>query len=956
MKPQALGRAAACLVLLGWSLAASAPLPGPRPAPTTAVLDPFALSAEKYTLPSGMTVLLRPDPLASRVVVSLWFDVGSRHETPGRTGFAHLFEHLMFMGTRNVAGNRFDTLMEVEGGGNNATTSADRTHYFDYGPRQLLPTLLWLEADRLTHLPESMTDEKVALQREVVRNERRQVYENRPYGAAELLIPSAMYPAGHPYSWPVIGSHADLVAASTDDVKQFFYKHYTPGNATLAVVGDFDPDEARRLIGHYFGWMPKRPKPAVNSIGEQVSEMVVPVVQSLTVKDRVALPRLYVLWHAPAFGSAKFSDAVLLADLLGKGKSSRLYRALVVEQKVAQAVETEVDPQQLGSLLSVVVTGQPGVSHEQLTAAVDKELSGFAAEIPSVRDINRARNLRLTDLARDIETPLGQARWLLQLSAQRGNQNGLLALVEQLRKATPESLRGLCADLGIGQRSRRLQIQVLPRPASEPVEAVVEKASAKPFYPTGHSPKIAHLAMRPTVDLTKQPKPALARPQAAPPSGRFWVNGIEVTLVQKKGTPLVETVVAVSAGEADAGDGKSGLSEAVAAMLSEGSAQRSGVDWAQAMETAGASWKVQVFSDTTFVSMGVLAQNYADAAPLFYDALLRPTFSPQDFARVQAERLAVLEQKKAEPAAIAELVLRKSLFGPNHPYGRSPLGTAGSLKKLSASDLRAFHGFYYSPKHWKVAIAGDFEPSQAVASRLGAWMSAPKSVPQRPKGAAMASFGGLWLVQKPGAPQAEIRVANVVPGALDPERPAMEVANALLGGMFTSRLNLNLREKRGYTYGARSQIVRMDGIGLWSAAAAVRADVVVESVAEILKEMDRLHTEPCLPEELTRGRNAALSRLVAHSERGATLAQFFASSARNRLPPDEFARLLVQLQGVNATKLQQVTAARLQTQNATIVVVGDAEKLRPLLSLRWAGGVHYADVEGNPLAAPHQAK
>ena len=309
----------------------SAPVPKAAATPAPAGRDPFALTAERYTLPSGMTVLLRRDPSVPRVVVSLWFSVGSRDEAPGRTGFAHLYEHLMFMGTRHVPNNRFDAIMESEGGGNNATTSTDRTFYFDFGPSHLLPTLLWLEAERLTNLPETMTDEKVSLQREVVRNERRQSYENRPYGMAELRVSSAMYPAGHPYSWPIIGSHEDLIAASTSDVKQFFYKFYTPSNATLAIVGDFNPEEAKRLVQTYFGWMPKRPKPVSPSLGGGVPSMVVPVEQKIVVQDQVALPRVYLLWHAPAVGSPDYAETVLLGDVLGKGRASRLHRKLVIE-------------------------------------------------------------------------------------------------------------------------------------------------------------------------------------------------------------------------------------------------------------------------------------------------------------------------------------------------------------------------------------------------------------------------------------------------------------------------------------------------------------------------------------------------------------------------------------------------------------------------------------------------
>lgn len=936
--------------------AASTTAASARLATATSANDPFALTAERYTLPSGMTVLLRRDPSVPRVVVSLWFSVGSRDEAPGRTGFAHLYEHLMFMGTRNVPDNRFDALMESEGGGNNATTSPDRTFYFDFGPSHLLPTLLWLEADRLTNLPDTMTDEKVNLQREVVRNERRQSYENRPYGMAELRVSSAMYPAGHPYSWPVIGSHEDLIAASTTDVKQFFYKYYTPSNATLAVVGDFNPEEAKRLINTYFGWMPKRPKPVSPSLQTGVPQMVVPVEQKITIEDQVALPRVYLLWHAPPTGNPEFGEAVLLGDVLGKGKASRLHRRLVVDLKLAQSVEVEVDPQQLGSVLGLTVTAQQGVTAERLSQAVSEELAAFVSTPPSSDEILRARNVRLVELARELETPLGQSLWLQQLYAWLGDQNALTQIVGKIQSATPDILQKRAQDLGIADVYRRLEIQVVPRQgqATEAPKATEPaKTQPKPVAKAHGKNQPLGVPMRAPFDLAKAPKPLPLKSPTPPPSAHFRVHGVDVTLVQRTGTPLIETAVAIPVGEADAVPAKSGLADAVAAMLSEGSGQRTGNDWAAAMQAAGASWKTQVTSDTTLVTMGVLAQTYAEAAPLFYEALLRPRFESTDWNRVRGERLASLEQKNNEPAQVADRVLRSGLFGAAEPYGRWPQGSAATLQKLSASDLRAFHQSFYPPRGWKIVVAGDFELSQTVADKLlGTLGKLPLNPPSSPLARPMRTppkpQKGLILVDRPGAPQAEVRVANLVPGASDPDRPVLDMANVLLGGMFTSRLNQNLREKHGYTYGARSQVMRMDGLGYWVAQAAVRSDVTTESVVELRSEERRLRDELCSAEELQSARNGAIQRLVMQSERTAGLAQLYATFARNRLPSDEFAKLLAGAQNATPTRLQEVSKNRLKPDEATIVIVGDVQKMLPKLPQALGiSDVQVRDAEGN---------
>ena len=373
---------------------------------TTALHVPL----ERYVLPNGLVVILHEDHRLPSVVVDLTFRVGSKDEKPGRTGFAHLFEHLMFMGTRNVPNGTFDNILEGAGGNDNASTNEDYTNYFETGPSNLLETFLWLEADRLVSLPDDMTKAKVDLQRDVVKNERRQSYENRPYGRAELEIPDKLYPPAHPYHHPVIGSHADLNAASVGDVKAFFRQFYVPSNASLVVSGDFSTADAKKLVDKYFAWMPKRPVPP-HATPKPVA-LAKPARVRLT--DAVQLPRVIMVWHSPGAYADGDSACDLLAALLGGGHSSRLYQSLVYEKKLAESVEVEQRTSLYGSQLAIVVTAQSGHASAEVESAINDELARLDSTPPTESEVERARAFVQTKLLHEIEAPVqlaGAINW-----------------------------------------------------------------------------------------------------------------------------------------------------------------------------------------------------------------------------------------------------------------------------------------------------------------------------------------------------------------------------------------------------------------------------------------------------------------------------------------------------------------------------------------------------------------
>jgi predicted Zn-dependent peptidase len=410
---------------------------------------------ERYRLPNGLTVILHEDHRLPTVAVNLWFRVGAKDEKPGKTGFAHLFEHLMFMGTRNVPTGQFDQIMEAAGGQNNASTSEDRTNYYEEGPARLLETFLWLEGDRLATLGEDITQEKLDLQRDVVKNERRQSFENRPYGKVMLALPESLYPASHPYHHTVIGSHADLSAASVEDVKQFFADYYVASNASLVIAGDFKTAEARALVEKYLAPLPARPVPSHAAPAAAKLD----AKRRVHLEDAVRLERLVLAYHSPADFEPGDAECDLLAAVLGGGRSSRLYRALVYEQKIAESVSVRQGSLRLGSRFIITATAQPGHSTAELERAIDAELAKLDAI--DARELERARAFVETESLRALESPAAIADVLNQYEFRFGDpaqlEKRFLARYDAVQLA---DLQRVAAEV---LRAPRVAIEVVPQ-------------------------------------------------------------------------------------------------------------------------------------------------------------------------------------------------------------------------------------------------------------------------------------------------------------------------------------------------------------------------------------------------------------------------------------------------------------------------------------------------------------
>jgi len=877
---------------------------------------------ELFTLGNGLQVVLAPDHSLPRVEVNLWYHVGSKDEAPGRSGFAHLFEHLMFMGTERVPTGQYDQIMEGGGGANNATTSEDRTNYFDWGPSSLLETLLWLESDRLQGLGVAMTQEKLDLQRDVVRNERRQTSENTPYGKADLLVSELMYPPGHPYHISVIGTHEDLEAATVKDVQDFFARHYLPNNATLTVVGDFDPKRARELVQKYFGDLQPGPQPP----RVQVDPVVLDGPRRITLEDKVQYPRLSFVFHSPPFAQPGDAEMDLVADVLAGGKSSRLYQRLVVQDGTATDVASFQESRQLGSLFHVDVYATPDADLAKVEAAVREELARLAKEGPTDEELQRSLAGIEMRTVSSLQSLHARADRLNQYLMLWGDPDGFERDLDRYRRATPATVASWARS--VLDLDRGLTMTVLPE-GSQPA------GSARDTRPTAAS------------------APAKFTPPVPKTSKRD--SGLTLWTLPRPGLPLVEIALVLPSGRLAEPAGAAGLATLTASMLEEGAGDRDALAFAQALEQLGADFSASAGPRSTTLQMQVLKHNLDPALELFHDALTRPRIEASDFERVRRLQVDDLKQALDDPNTLARQVAAAAWYGSEHPYGRPAGGYPETVSALSREQVIAFHKGIARPDGALLVIAGDVSADEAasIAQRLDqSWPKGGTALQDAPTPQPPAPKPRLLLLDRPGAPQTVVRFVMPGQAGRDPNRLAGDVLNTLFGGSFTSRLNQNLREQHGYTYGARSGFVRLPDQGTFSASSAVRTDVTGASLAEFGKEFVRLRGGDVTADEVAKARSTVEADIVADFEGLGPTVNLWLGLRERGSGPDEVAQDLAQLPSITADSLNALAEQLVDTDHALLVLVGDGAQVQPQLDGLPLPLVERVDERGRPAAAP----
>lgn len=882
------------------------------------------VSYEKYKLDNGMTVILHEDHSLPVAAVNLWYRVGSKDEPVRRSGFAHLFEHLMFMGTHRVPGSQFDLIMEAGGGSNNASTSSDRTNYFSAGPSPLLPTLLWLEADRLEDLARTMDQDKLDKQRDVVRNERRQQYENRPYGKADLEIQGAMYPPGHPYHIPVIGTHEDLEAATVSDVREFFNTFYVPSNVSLTVAGDFDPKAIKPLISDLFGSLPAGEAPKLR----QAEPVKLDSIKRMTLYDKVQLPMVTMVYHSPAWYADGDAEMNLVAAVLSEGKTSRLYKRLVYDDKIAAEVSADQDSSLLGSLFRIDVLVNPGVEIENVEKAIDEEVERFSKEGPTEKELEKHKVSYELALLTGLQSVAAKADQLNEYEYIWGEPNSFKRDLSRFRNASPESVQKWARE--VFTQNARLIVRVLPEGPDTP-KSEGDKHSQQAVNPRASEPppNLEALANRPKSPRDTKPSLENSKPFEPPMPEVFSLrNGIQVLHWPKKDLPIVQMTIAFLRGGLLVSDtDRAGVLAVTADMLDEGTTKLDALQYSDAMQQLGARFSTSAERDAILVSLTVLQRNFDRALELAADSFRRNRLDYSDFDRVRKLHLEELRQHEEIPGIVAARVADRALYGVYHRYGWPLGGTLNTIEKMTFEELKIQYATIIRPQYATVLIAGDIDRldlQPLLEASLGTW-NLPDIGNSDKSGIKLPQRDSLevLMVHRPGAVQTVIHFIMPGPTFADPRRTQFRLLNTLLGGSFTSRLNMNLREDKGYTYGARSNFIMRKDQGHMVASSSVRSDATGEAIIEFLREFDRLSSGDITDGDVTKARESLRTDVIEAFSTLSGIIRLGFERVVNKEPVETLRVDVQSMETITAAQLNQLARTAIPLNKGVLVLVGD---------------------------------
>ncbi|MGQ0502159.1 MAG: M16 family metallopeptidase [Panacagrimonas sp.] len=910
-----------CAVLLclvsGLALAAR-----PAAAPAFAPDVPY----EKHILPNGLTLIIHEDHKAPIVAVNVWYHVGSKDERPGRTGFAHLFEHLMFNGSEHFDDEFFRPLEAVGASKMNGTTWYDRTNYFENVPTSALDLALWLESDRMGHLAGAISQAKLDEQRGVVLNEKRQG-ENEPYGKADDLIAAATFPAGHPYSWTSIGSEADLNAATLDDVKGWFAEHYGAANAVLVIAGDVKPDEVKKKVELYFGDI--APGPTLMRHGPWVAKMT--GTKRATLQDRVPQARITKVWNIPGFCEKDTNLLGLAADVLGGGKTSRLYQRLVYRDRLATQVSVAVGPFEIASQFQVDALVAPGVDPAQVEAVIDQELALFLQKGPTAAELARARTGLEADFIRGLEQIdgfHGKSEMLAQYQVYCGSPDGFKREFAWLAGSTPQTVRTVARDwLSDGQF-------VL---------------TTEPFPEYQAADKGADRSRLPEVG----PAPALELP---PLQRGHLSNGIEVMLAERHAAPVVQLAMLFDGGYA-ADQEKPGTARMTLDMLNEGAGKRDSVALALRKEDLAVQIGAQSNVDSSYVVMSGLVRSLPESLDLLADMVLRPTFPAAELERLKQQRLAGIRQEKSQAMGLAGRLYPELIFGKGHAYAgtRSGSGSEAAVSSLTVGDLQAFHRRWMRPDNVRILVVGDttlaaiqpllekqFAGWKPPQEALPAKNVATVTLPPRPR---------VFLVNKTDAGQTLLLAAQVAPPKSDPDDAAMNLASASLGGLFTSRLNMNLREAKHWSYSAGSQLGSARAQRPFVVYSQVQADRTADSIKEIISELRGATGggKPISAEEVKLAADNFVVGLPGDNETSGEVASSYLNILQYGLKDSYYNDLVPEVQALTPAQVNAAAVKLIKPDALTWLIVGDLARIEAPIRGLDLGEVKVLDADGKVL-------
>ena len=878
----------------------------------------------RFVLPNGLTVIVHEDHKAPIVAVNVWYHVGSKNERPGRTGFAHLFEHLMFNGSENYDKDFFGPLEQAGATDMNGTTNEDRTNYFENVPTNALDLVLWLESDRMGHLTGAISQPKLEEQRGVVQNEKRQG-ENEPYGKVWDFLTPKLYPSNHPYSWTTIGSMEDLDAAKLPDVKDWFATYYGAANAVVVVAGDIDVQTAKQKVEQYFGDIPAGPPVARQQawIAKRTGS------QRGVMQDRVPQARIYKVWNVPGWGTPEADYLSLLSDVLSSGKSSRLYKRLVYDDQTATDVSAYVDMREIAGLFVIEATARPGVELARVEKAVDEEVRRLLAGGPTPAELSRVKTQYRAGFIRGVERIGGfggKSDVLAQGEVFAGRPDFYQVRLNRVRQATTTKLTGTARQwLTDGVYT----LEVHPYPEFQTASAAADRSK----LPVPGTPAEAKF-------------PELERATLS--------NGLKIVLARRPSIPQVRFDLVLDAGFAADKSAIPGTASMTLAMMDEGTTRRNAIQISDELAQLGAKLSTGSRLDVSSVSLEALKENLDPSLAVYADVVLHPSFPRHDFERLKKQRLAHIQQEKADPVGLALRVFPGLLYGPGHAYANpwTGSGTEESTGRLKREDLIRFHDTWFKPNHATMVVVGATTMAE-IRPRLerlfAGWK--PGDVPAKSIATVEQQPRPLvYLMDRPGSLQSVIIAGNLAPPKANPNEVAIQTMNGVLGSDFSSRVNMNLREDKHWAYGAYTFFRDARGQRPFIAYAPVQTDKTKEAVVELDKELRGIVKDrPIEPAELSRAQASLTLTLPGSWETMGALSGAITDILSYGLDDRYYDTFAQKVRSQTIQSLTQVAAEVVHPDQLIWVIVGDRSKIEPGIRELKLGEIRLIDSNGKPL-------
>ena len=928
------------LMVSGSVLAAQTPAFAQSAAPVSKLVEAVNIPHEKFTLDNGLTVLVHEDRKAPIVAVSIWYGVGSKNEPKGKTGYAHLFEHIMFNGSENAPGDYFEYTKKIGATDLNGTTWLDRTNYFQTVPTTALESALFLESDRMGFLLNAVTKEKLDNQIGVVSNEKRQG-DNQPFGLVSYKQSGTLFPVGHPYHHSTIGSLEDLSAASLDDMKNWFIDHYGPNNAILVLAGDINAVQAKPLVEKWFGSIKR---------GKQVAPVNAPVPTlekdiKIVMKDKVPTTRIYRNWVVPGLADPDANALFIAMSALGGLSSSRLDNILVRQEQSAVGVSAYLIPFVHASLVNIQADVKPGGDADAVAKRLDEILADYIKTGPTAEEVQRVATSYIAQQIDGLEQVGGfggKAVALAEGELYVGDSSFYKKELERLASAKPEAVK---AAMQKWLTRPVLEIRVEPGEREAYKEVAAGSGSrtgtltAPAFYAPPGADDVSVSAPISFQDRSKFPEPTSTPALDFPTVEETTLsNGIKVFFARRAAVPTVRVAVSFNAGYAADPADKRGIASMMSTMLMEGTTSLTSTKIAETEEKLGADVNVGSSLDRTVASLRAVKPNLGLSLDLLADVIKNPAFATNELERVRVQQLTRIKSENSQPQGIAVRRLPPLLYGPAHPYGGPQTGSgyAETVATISRTDVANFHQAWMHPSKAEIFVVGDTslkEIKPMLEQRFGKWTPAAAPAPAKNFGVALpAPEAKIWLIDRPNSPQSLVLAGLVLDAKGSDDLLTLRAANEIFGGDFLSRINMDLRETKGWSYGVRSQINGAEDRVPFYMFAPVQTNQTGPSVKVLIDQLKDFNgAKPVTAAELEKTIKGNVLKLPGNYEQSSAVLGQMQADRLNKRPFNYAETLAGRYNALTAAALNDAMRVKVDPSKITWLIGGDAAKVKPQL-------------------------